>query len=820
MNNNFRVTQYRFHTKEKNKLLIIGYFDENLIGENELAARFNKQELPIQIEEVKCLFGALGFRNGIQITKQYFVWVTLPDNWMQGEGIQLINSFGEEESIFNISTSGLKKLSKQFPGYVDGSKLNEDGYTIKGWYVDTGCANIMFSDASGKELSFDIKKNQRIDVKWHYPENDDKEIVGFEATFSGKAPKKVKAHFEGEGRKTSYTVNIKPSILGRAWCKIVKLCTKILVYYQQFGIKATLLRMVDKITKRDTISYERWYKRHCPSETILRKQRETQFGYQPKISIVIPLYKTPVHYLDELIMSIKAQTYTNWELCLSDGSGAESPIADILKKYESEDARIKVVYNPVALQISENTNAALKIASGDFIAFADHDDLLAPNALYECVYEINADSSIEMIYTDEDKIDMSGKEHFMPHFKSDFNIDMLRSTNYFCHLVVLRRDIFEKVGMLNPAFDGAQDYDFVLRCVENCSQIKHIAKILYHWRAHKDSTAENPESKDYAFKAGARAVQAHYDRVGIKATVEETRHKGIYRTRYILQSEPLVSLVIPNKDHVDDLEKCITSIENKSSYKNYEIIVVENNSTEPETFEYYKKLEATYSNAKVVYWDKKGFNYPAINNYGVQQSRGEFILFLNNDTEVMNSDWLEEMLGYCMREDVGAVGARLYFEDETIQHAGVVVGLGGVAGHVFLWCAKEDPGYFGRIHMAQNYSAVTAACVLVKRSVFEEVGGFDEKFAVAFNDVDLCMKIRQAGHLIVYNPYAELLHYESKSRGYEDTEEKVQRFNGGIALFETKWSDFIEKGDPYYNPNLTLDKLDFSLCVQMNQIRK
>ncbi len=413
---------------------------------------------------------------------------------------------------------------------------------------------------------------------------------------------------------------------------------------------------------------------------------------------------------------------------------------------------------------------------------------------------------------------MNGKEHFMPHFKPDFNLDMLRSVNYICHLFVVKREIFEKAGMLKQEFDGAQDYDFILRCTEKTDHIKHIPKILYHWRAHKDSTAENPDSKRYAFEAGKRAIEAHYSRVGIQAEVDATGIDGIYRTKYYLSERPLVSVVIPNKDHIGDLGKCIRSLQKNNSYDEMEFIIVENNSTEKETFAYYKELQENEPRAKVVTWEGKGFNYPSINNQGVKEAKGEYILFLNNDTEIINEDCISEMLGYCMRSDVGAVGARLYYEDGTIQHAGVIVGLGGIAGHAFVGYSYDDPGYFGRIMMAQDYSAVTAACMMVKRSVFEEVEGFDEGYAVAFNDIDLCLKIRRAGYLIVYNPYAELKHYESKSRGYEDTEEKVQRFNSEMERFEERWKAFLEQGDPFYSPNLTLDKNDFSLNVHMDKI--
>lgn len=821
MNNNFIVTTCRFHTKEMDKLLVVGYFDENSMGENEIFAQLDKRNIQCEVEEKKRTSGIARSKEGYLITKEIFVWICLPKDWRDAEKLRIINSCEKDrQEAFDISVTKLKRFEGKFPKHIDECILSEDGFKFSGWYIDNGDAKMQVFDMDGNELVYEIKRRRRVDVENAYPENSGEEIVGFEAFCKGNTPKKVKFHFDSKDKKVDCVVKLKESPIIKVLRKVKRLFGSAKVYYQQFGMKATIHRVVDKITGRDVISYEIWYKRHRPTEAILEAQRKHKFSYQPKISIVIPLYKTPQNYLDELILSIKSQSYANWELCLSDGSGENSPLTSILEKYEAEDSRIKVVYNKQALQISDNTNAALKIATGDYIAFADHDDLVAPNALYECVYELNKDSSVELIYTDEDKIDMAGKEHFMPHFKSDFNIDMLRSTNYFCHLVVVKKEILNKAGLLNHEFDGAQDYDFVLRCVEVASKIKHIPKILYHWRAHKDSTAENPESKDYAFKAGARAVQAHYDRVGIKANVEETIHKGIYRSKYILQADPLISIVIANKDHVDDLDKCITSIEEKSSYRNYEFIVVENNSTEKETFEYYKELENKCAKAKVVYWEGKGFNYPAINNFGVEHAKGEYILFLNNDTEIVNEDCLSELLGYCMREDVGAVGARLYYEDGTIQHAGVIVGLGGVAGHAFAGVSHEDPGYFGRIHMAQDYSAVTAACVLVKRSVFEEVGGFDEEYAVAFNDVDLCMKIRKAGYLIVYNPYAELNHYESKSRGYEDTPEKVERFNSEIALFESRWGEFLEKGDPYYNPNLTLDKQDFSLNVQANQMRK
>ena len=513
-----------------------------------------------------------------------------------------------------------------------------------------------------------------------------------------------------------------------------------------------------------------------------------------------------------MIESVQAQTYENWELCLSDGSGADSPLSEFLTTMEKSDARIRVIRNAKALQIAENTNGAIRAATGDFIAFADHDDELTPDALFQCVKALNQEKEIKVLYSDEDKMSMDGHKFFQPHFKPDFNIDLLCTVNYICHLFVVKKELIDQVGMLRKEFDGAQDYDFVLRCVEAAGReyIRHIPRILYHWRCHEDSTAENPESKMYAFDAGQRAIQAHYDRIGIPVEIQKGEYLGLYRTKFLWEEKPLISIIIPNKDHIDDLKRCINSIEAKATYRNFEYVIVENNSEEETTFDYYRELEASNPKAHVVYWDGI-FNYSAINNFGASHAKGEYLLLLNNDTEIISPDCLEQLLGYCMRPDVGAVGARLYYEDDTVQHAGVVIGFGGIAGHCFVQQKRDATGYCHRIICAQDYSAVTAACMMVKREAFEKVGGLSEEFQVAFNDIDFCLRLGEAGYLVVYNPYAELYHYESKSRGLEDTPEKVARFNREIASFEKHWGKVLDKGDPYYNPNLTLDSQDFSL---------
>ena len=636
--------------------------------------------------------------------------------------------------------------------------------------------------------------------------------TGFFAELTNLKGKILYVVFYAGDKKSVHIVHLNPAVVLQK--KVQKYAEKGLRYWRNQGSRALVDKMISKVKTASTreIPYQKWIIRHLPGNKELEKQRREKFDYQPKISIVVPLYKTPEKYLLQLVESVKAQTYPNWELCLSDGSGENSPLTSFLKSLEAGDERIKVAYNEQALQISENTNAGIEIATGAYIAFADHDDELTPHALFECVKALNKDRKIRLIYSDEDKMSMDGHKFFQPHFKPDYNPDLLCTVNYICHLFVVQREILDQVGTFRKEFDGAQDYDFIFRCVEavDPSEIYHVTKILYHWRCHEDSTAENPESKTYAFEAGKRAIEEHYHRTGIRAEVYQGEFLGLYRTRFLRDYDPLISIIIPNKDHIEDLKRCMDSIDQKSSYKNYEYIIVENNSTDEKTFQYYKNLEEENPKAHVVYWDKE-FNYSAINNYGATFAKGEYILLLNNDTEIINETCLEELLGYCMRSDVGAVGARMYYEDDTIQHAGVVIGFGGIAGHCFVLQPRGTTGYCHRIICAQDYSAVTAACMLVKKSAFDEVGGLTEELAVAFNDIDFCMKLREAGYLIVYNPYAELYHYESKSRGLEDTPEKVARFNKEMQIFERRWPDILRNGDPYYNPNLTLKSQDFSL---------
>lgn len=806
----FEVVRERFHLSDRTQYIVQGHWPKDAVME----AYLDQHKLKVSVKENENVSALERFKDpekmqGIQITAT----VQIPENLEGYHKLVIYEKFSDKKHVwFSITAGELDKKRDKPQVYFEEESAEQGTVRIRGWAIAPKPVTVRIFDADKKPVAAEIQRTDRVDVNQLFEEAQDPGKTGFFSEITNVSGKCLYVVFYAGEKKTVHVVPLrKADILAK---KLDKYVEKGIRYWKSQGAAALAEKVVTKVknVRQGPPSYQKWIRHHLPDRNELEKQKKTSFGYRPKISFVVPLYKTPEKYLRRLTESFQEQTYSNWELCFSDGSGAQSPLTELLKELTAKDNRIKYVSHEESLQISENTNSAIEIATGDFIAFADHDDELTPNALFECVKAINEKPQTLVIYTDEDKMSMDGHKFFQPHFKPDYNPDLLCTVNYICHLFVVSRKVIEKVGGLRSEFDGAQDYDFVLRCVEAVKdeEICHIPKILYHWRCHEDSTAENPESKLYAFEAGRRAVQAHYERTGIHAEVFKGEYLGLYRTKFIRDYDPLISIIIPNKDHIDDLKRCMESIEQKSTYKNYEYIIVENNSTDSATFEYYKKLEAENPKVRMVYWDGV-FNYSAINNYGASFAKGEYLLLLNNDTEIINPDCLEELLGYCMRKDVGAVGARLYYEDDTIQHAGVVIGFGGIAGHCFVQQKRGTTGYCHRIICAQDYSAVTAACMMVKKSAFDAVGGLSEELAVAFNDIDFCMKLRKAEYLIVYNPYAELYHYESKSRGLEDTPEKVARFNKEIATFEKKWPEILENGDPYYNPNLTLKSQDFSL---------
>ena len=603
-------------------------------------------------------------------------------------------------------------------------------------------------------------------------------------------------------------------------------------YLKHYGWKEFWIRLQEKM-EAENVPYEPWYEKHKATPEQLEKQRKTaaQWSGMPCVSIVVPLYHTPERFLREMIGSVQAQTYQNWQLCLADGSEAgqgKTVLTDIVAEYEKADDRISYRILEKNEGIAGNTNAAIAMAKGEWIAFLDHDDLLAPDALFEAVSQIKKDGSLEMIYTDEDKVDMEGKTHFQPHLKPDFNLDLLRSNNYITHFLLVKSEVVQKTGGIRSDFDGAQDYDFILRCSECAGAIGHVPRILYHWRCHNESTSENPFSKQYAVDAGKRAIEEHLKRCGVSGVVTARKDLGFYHVAYQVQKRDLISVIIPNKDEVESLKKCLASIE-RSSYQDYEVIIVENNSCE-ETFSYYKSItdetktvdgvtlmEGTLRGGQrllIAVW-KDGFNYSKLNNFGASYAKGKYLILLNNDIELIGTRDFETMLATCQRDEVGIVGAKLYYPDNTIQHAGIVVGIGGnargIAANMFTGLPRERSGYLHKASLQMDYSAVTAAFLMVKRSVYEQVGGFTEELTVAFNDVDFCLKVRKLGLLVVYQPDVEAYHFESKSRGAEDSPEKAARFQREIEYMRNHWISILKEGDPYYNPNFSSVYTNYSL---------
>ena len=684
---------------------------------------------------------------------------------------------------------------------VDVVRIRENSITLNGWALGkTPESKVTFrvEDEHHQPVKCKMVSTRRDDVSQIYFKKVIDKEFGFDIQFPYERGKSYWLLIRCDGRQAKIKYNEelitkRASVAHKRMEKIKDLMNMETVhvaldFWKENGLCALIKKSCHKIQGLDNdYDYGEWYELTKPTEEDLKAQRETHFEKEPLFSVVIPVYKTPERYLKEMLDSILDQTYGNWEVCIADGSPRGQDVEKVLKKYAQKDSRIRYEILGGNRGISGNTNAALAMAKGEYVILADHDDTIPPQAFYEVAKAINKHPDCDVLYSDEDKLDMDGKALFDPHFKPDFNPDLLTSVNYICHLFVVKKELLDQVGGFRQEFDGAQDYDFIFRCTEQAKEIVHIPQVLYHWRCHQDSTASNPESKMYAFEAGSRAIMAHYERMGIPAErVEKGVDYGIYHTTFKIKGEPLISIIIPNKDHSKDLDVCVRSILEKSTYRNLEFIIVENNSTEPETFAYYKKMEEKHPSFHVVTW-KEGFNYSAINNFGASFAKGEYLLLLNNDTELLEPDSIREMLGFCQREEVGIVGARLLYADDTIQHAGVVIGFGGIAGHTFIGLHKAENSYFHRAMCAQDYSAVTAACLMTKKSVFEAVGGLSTELAVAFNDIDYCMKVRTLGKLVVYAPYATLYHYESKSRGLEDTPEKVARFNREVAIFIKKW---------------------------------
>lgn len=548
-----------------------------------------------------------------------------------------------------------------------------------------------------------------------------------------------------------------------------------------------------------------WMKEPLYSDEQLQEQREQVFSGDCKVSIITPLYNTNERHLREMLDSVVAQTFHNWELCLADGSDDSSDkVSEICRKYEEKDSRIRYVKLEKNHGIAGNSNVAVSMSTGEYLALLDHDDILHPAALYEVVKAFS-EHQVDFVYTDEATfMDPNLSDITFVHLKPDFAPDNLKSNNYICHFTAFRRGLMDSCGAFREGYDGSQDHELILRLTAGARKIIHIPRVLYYWRAHADSAALQTENKSYATKAGILAISDYLKGKGVSATVGQSKGiPTIYRVSYVIEGTPKVSIIIPNRNHLKDLAGCIFSIKKYTSYRNYEIIIVENGSRDRKVFQYYQGIQEKDKQIKVIRWNRE-FNWSAINNFAVKKATGEYLLFLNNDTEIITPQWIEELLMHAQRAEVGAVGAMLYYPDNTIQHAGVVIGLNGVAAHSFPHARRGEVGYAGKLCYTQNMSAVTGACMMTRKSVWDKVGGFDESFAVSFNDIDYCIRIRKKGYLVVWTPYAELYHWESKSRGRAGFGSRKKELLRSAEAFREKWRMELEAGDPYYNPNFSL----------------
>ncbi len=746
---------------------------------------------------------------------EYNLCINLPEKVKNVKIILTKDTYPSGIEEINISSAQIEYLRNLIEINLIGVQADERTKTIKitGWAESAGELKLSVY-AEKKELEYKADYFTRADMVSRYFEGELNRNCGFELTVEDTDVRSIRITSESGGRRGSIGVVVNRDSSGQqrrsvrlAEDKRNDYITRARNYIAMYGMKRFIVKAVGKLTGKSIKDPTNiYFNKINPNEARLKEQRDYKFVSNYKFSILIPVYRPDVKFFTLMLDSIVAQTYDNWQICLADGSGEGYTVENVVRPYIEKYGEDKVKYIKLEnnLGIAENTNAAMRMADGDFIVFGDHDDELHPTALFECMRELERYPQADFIYSDEDKIIEATGHHTEAHFKSDLNMELLRSNNYICHLSVVKKSLADKVGVLYTQFNGSQDHDYVLRCVEKAECVRHIPRILYHWRINDNSTAKSASTKTYANTAGVNAVSAHLKRMGIDGEVKNGVAPGFYDIRYKLTEKPLVSVIIPNKDHLDDLTRCLESMENVNNYHNVEYIVVENNSVLEDTFAGYKELEKKYGDKfKLVKWDGI-FNYSAINNFGARYAKGEYILLLNNDTSVIEPDSLRCMLAQCQRAEVGIVGAKLLYDDDTVQHAGVIIGYQGVAGHAFTGIGDDVYGYFARAVLSQELSAVTAACLLTKRSVFDEVGGLDESFEVAFNDIDYCMKVRAAGYKIIYDPHAKLHHYEYKSRGAEDTGKKQERFGGEIMHFIDKWRAALIAGDMYYNPNLEL----------------
>lgn len=811
------IFKKRIALDNKNRLIIQTGSCAEYMKDVKTVSYVNGVETKVSVEENVNTSMLFVYKNAEpEFDCEYNLCVDLPQEVENVKIVLTKNTYPAGKVEVEVNGKQIEYLRKRLElNFV--TSIKKDGkIRLTGWIESADEAKIKIYHGK-RELKADIERFVRADIVARYPEGEINKKCGFQAEININENgisnvKKVRVVAEDNGRITSMVIsvnNLDKTDSERK--KKVKISDKssyfnrAVDYIKLYGAKRFIIKLKDKLTKKAERRSNDYFFRTDADESRLNEQRNYRFISRVKFSIIIPVYRPRKDFFIKMIDSVVNQTYTEWELCLADGGEEGFYVEEYLKPYiEKYGNKIKYLKLEKNLNIADNTNKALELATGEYIVFGDHDDELHKTALFECMRVIEDNPDTDLIYTDEDKIVNDTNRHTQAHFKSDFNLELLRRSNYICHLCVAKKSLVDEVGKLDEAYNGAQDYDFNLRCIEKAKCIKHIPRILYHWRISETSTAKNHSKKDYANEAGKKALKAHFERAGIPVEICDGIVSGFYKINYKLNEHPLISVIIPNKDHIEDLENCINSIEESATYRNIEYIVIENNSTDESTYKGYDRLKNRLKDKiNIVNWTA-GFNYAAINNFGVRHAKGEYLLFLNNDTSLITPDLFERLLVHCIYNNAGIVGAKLLYEDDTIQHAGIVLGYQGVAGHSFVGLRDRVYGYFGRAMVSQEVSAVTAACMLVRKSVFDEVSGFDEAFEVAFNDTDLCMKVREAGYKIIYEADAKLHHYESKSRGQEDTGKKQERFYGEVMRFMNKWRRRLQAGDEYYNPNMEL----------------
>mgnify|MGYP001224225927 CR=1 FL=1 len=809
--NQFHLIDCHIHLRDSRKLLIQGWYDNDLAGDAKIRVYADDRELPVKCEVYTdvCVFLHPGY--GADATSTgYNYWVRLPGELHTFRKLRIFCcEKGSRDLVVEYAPAAFKKLKERLEGNLDHAELTEEGFSVTGWYASSKNVRILVYDArSGRLLKTETEYVGRLDLVRRYPEASGREVTGFCVKGNGIFPSKVHVVLTDGEKKKTCDLTTRKSLAQKELEKTREAYFKVKVYWQQFGFRHTLERCMDKIKHREGINYNTWRAQSLLTEQALAEQRNHTFPKNPKFSVAAAVNEKTAVWCGKLLSSLKQQTYQNWELVIAARGNAAGIDAF------AGDSHVRLVNAGNAGNSGEALLSAAKGSEGDYIALLSPGAVLSPETFYLAAEEINKNPKAEVLYTDEDTVDKSGRVYSDPIFKPDYDPDLEQSMNYIGHLFLAERNISLKAAEESAGEADLWDYDYVLRCCDKAEVICHIPRALCHMRlAKKDQDDQREERMKKSRARDIKALEAHLKRGGFDASVTDGQAPGIYRVRYHLDREPLVSVIIPNMDHTEDLEKCISSIETKETYKNLEIIVVENNSRKEETFSYYQMLEQRDSRVRVITWNDE-FNYSAINNFGAAAAKGEFFLLLNNDVEFIAEDGIGEMVSYCQRSDVGAVGAKLLYEDGTIQHGGVILGLGGIAGHAFGNEDGDTPGYCSRALCIQDFSAVTAACMMVRRDVYEKVGGFSTELSVAYNDVDFCLNVRKEGYLIVYDPYVLLYHYESKSRGSDGTPEKGKRFYSEVETCSSRWESVLGAGDPYYNPNLTVYKSDFSLKTE------